>query len=589
MDNKEYFKKEHLEHIRHSVAHLLAAAVMKLWPDTKRTIGPAIEDGFYFDFEFRQPITEKDLPKIEKEMRRILPSWDEFTRYELTAEEAKKEYPNNSYKHELIDEFTKDGQKVSFYKSGDYWDLCRGGHVAHMRQEIKPDAFKLTKVAGAYWRGNEKNKMLTRIYGVAFETKEELDKYLEMLAEAANRDHKKIGKDLKLFTFSPLVGLGLPLFMPKGNIIKTELEKFIRQEKEQLGYRFVSIPHIARIELYEKSGHLGKYDAMMPIMTDDEGSQFVLKAMNCPHHFEIYNAELHSYRDLPLRLAENTTVYRNEKSGELSGLVRVRSITQDDTHHFVRHDQIKEELKMILGLMNKIYKTFGFKDYTVQVSVRGPNNREKYFGGDELWKESEQILIEAVKNWGQPFVVREGEAAFYGPKIDIMVKDSLGRQWQLTTVQLDFNQPENFHMRYIGRDGKEYPPAVLHVAILGAIERFMGILIEHYAGAFPLWLSPVQVIILPISSKQKKYAKQVAKELGLQISDLRLQIDDRDESVGKKIREASLQKIPYQIIVGGKEVKSKKIAVRTRAGKDLGKMSLKKFAEKIATEIEKKK
>jgi threonyl-tRNA synthetase len=604
-----------LHNIRHSLAHILASAVLEMFPKANLGVGPVIENGFYYDFLLPRPLTPDDIKKLEKRMRALVQEKLPFERSEMTIPEAKKFFGDHhqTFKLELINDIEKFGttkadeilnqesgiknqelnkasptDKVTLYKTGKFVDLCRGGHVENTSQ-IKIDAFKLDKVSGAYWRGDQNNPQMQRVYGIAFETKEELDEYFKQRQEAEKRDHKKLGKELELFAFSPLVGAGLPLILPKGNIIKTELEKFVRYEKESRGYSFVSIPHIARTELYVRSGHLGKYDAMMPIMTDAEGSQFVMKAMNCPHHFEIYNSQPHSYRDLPLRLAETTTVYRNEKSGELSGLVRVKSLTQDDTHHFVRHDQIESEIKMILGLMDKIYKTFGFKDYTVQISVRDPQHKEKYFGGDELWNESENILIQSVKKWGRPYVVEEGEAAFYGPKIDIMVRDSLGRGWQLTTVQLDFNQPENFHMRYIGPDGKEYPPAVLHVAILGSVERFMGILIEHYAGAFPLWLAPVQISILPISKKQNAYAKKVYKELLAANPELRIDLDDRDESVGKKIREASMQKIPYQIILGEKEAKSKKIAVRTREGKDLGVMPLKKFAEKIQAEIGKKK
>ncbi len=582
---------ETLDNLRHSCAHLLAAAVMKLWPNSKRAIGPSIEDGFYFDFEFETPISEKDFPKIEKTMREILKSWDSFERHELSKADAKKEYPDNPYKHELIDEFSGKGEKLSFYKSGDYWDLCRGGHIDNPKKELQH--FKLLSVAGAYWRGSEKNQMLTRIYGTCFPTKEELDKYLLMLAEAKKRDHKKLGKELGLFTFSELVGPGLPLFLPKGEVIFHELEKFVREEKEKLGYKFVHIPHVAKAELYKKSGHLGKYDAMMPIMTDNEGDEYVMKPMNCPHHFEIYNAEPHSYRNLPYRIAETTTVYRNEKSGELSGLVRVKSCTQDDTHHIVRHDQIESEIDLILGLMDRVYSLFGFKEFSVQISVRDPQHPEKYFGDEKLWKKSEKILIDAVKKWGRPYVVEEGEAAFYGPKIDVMVKDSIGRGWQLTTVQLDFNQPENFHMRYTGEDGKEQSPAVLHVTVLGSVERFMGVLIEHFAGAFPVWLSPVQAKILPISEKQNQYAQTVLEEL--KANGVRVELDDRNESIGKKIREAEMQKVPYMLIVGEKEVDAKSVAVRARnqparrslgeGGKDLGTMKLDKFITKILEEI----
>jgi threonyl-tRNA synthetase len=580
---------DELQNRRHSLAHLLAAAVIKLYPGTKRTIGPAIDNGFYYDFEFKEPITEKDLPKIEKEMKKLQKTWSTFERREVSADEAMEIYKDNPYKIELINEFSKEGQTLTMYKSSQYFeDLCRGGHTEDM-SKIDPDSFKLSKVAGAYWRGDEKNKMLTRIYGLAFETKDDLDKYLKMLEEAEKRDHKILGPKLGLFTFSELVGPGLPMFLPKGMTIVRELEEFVRNEKIKRGYSFVRIPHIAKAELYKRSGHLGKYDAMMPIMKDQEGAEYVMKAMNCPHHFELFNSEPHSYRNMPIRYAETTTVYRNEKSGELAGLLRVKALTQDDTHHFVRHDQIGSEIEMILGLMHTVYSAFGFSDFLVQISVRDPKNKEKYFGSDELWEKSEAILLEAVKKWGKPYVVEEGEAAFYGPKIDIMVKDAIGRSWQLTTVQLDFNQPENFDMYYIGEDGQKHRPAVLHVAILGSVERFLGVLIEHYAGNFPLWLSPVQIVILPIGENQIEYAKKVCEELLSLDSGLRIEIDDRSESIGKKIREATMQKIPYQLIVGEKEVAANAVAIRTREGADLGQMSVKDFAEKVEKEIKEKK
>ena len=399
-----------IESVRHSLAHLLAAAVKEFYPDAKATIGPAIDNGFYYDFEFSSPISDKDLEKIEEKMKEILPSWKSFEGGEVSADEAREYWKNNEYKIELINEFEG---KITFYKSGDFTDLCRGGHVADPSKEISPESFKLDRIAGAYWRGDEKNKMLTRIYGLAFESKEKLDEYLIQREEAEKRDHKKLGKELGLFTISDLVGKGLPMYLPKGNIIRTELENFIRSEKEKLGYSFVTIPHIAKKELYIKSGHLGKYGAMMPTMKDENGEEFVMKAMNCPHHFEIYNAEPHSYRDLPLRLAENTVVYRNEKSGELSGLLRVKSLCQDDTHHFIKQDQIQSEIKMILGLMQKVYGLFGFNDYKVEISVRDPKNKGKYFGDDSVWQKAEAILLEEVTNWGVPFSVEEGEAAFY--------------------------------------------------------------------------------------------------------------------------------------------------------------------------------
>ena len=588
-------ENDKLHNLRHSLAHLLAAAVLEIYPDTKNTIGPSIEDGFYYDFDFQTPGVKNsptpgvaDLPKIEKKMKEILKTWKEFESAEKSEKEAKEYFQKNEYKIELIDEIVGKKEKITFYKCGDFTDLCRGGHLENPAKEIKPDSFKLDRVAGAYWRGDEKNKMLTRIYGLAFETKEELENYQKMREEAEKRDHKKLGKELGLFTVSNLVGKGLPMYLPKGNVIKTELENFIRKEKEKLGYSFVTIPHIAKKELYIKSGHMGKYDAMMPIMTDENGEEFVMKAMNCPHHFEIYNAEQHSYRDLPLRIAENTTVYRNEKSGELAGLLRVKNLTQDDTHHFIRDDQIESEIEMIFGLMQKVYKIFGFDNYKVEVSTRDPKNKEKYFGSDEVWEKAEKILVNSAKKMGLKYSVEEGEAAFYGPKIDIKVKDSIGREWQLTTVQLDFNQPNNFEMDYAGEDGKKHRVVVLHVAIFGSFERFMGVLIEHYAGIFPIWLSPVQVKTLPISEeKHLDYAKEIFKNL--KETGIRVELDESSESLSKKIRNAKMQKIPYLIIIGDKEKDSKKLTVEGRNNEKLENITTDEFLAKLKKEIEEKK
>ncbi|MEK7081330.1 MAG: threonine--tRNA ligase, partial [Patescibacteria group bacterium] len=467
-------KDEKLVKIRHSLSHLMSMAVQELYPQVGLGVGPAIDDGFYQDYDLPETISLEILPRLEKRIREMIKENIEFKQHDVNYDEAYKFYQHDPYKTGFIDDLKATGEKkVSFYKSGWFDNLCAGPHVDSTK-EIDPKAFKLDRIAGAYWRGDEKNKMLTRIYGLAFETKEELDIYLKQREEAEKRDHKKLGKELGLFTVSNLVGKGLPMYLPKGNIVKTELENFIRKEKEKLGYSFVTIPHIARKELYIKSGHMGKYDAMMPTMTDENGEEFVMKAMNCPHHFEIYNAEPHSYRDLPLRIAENTTVYRNEKSGELAGLLRVKNLTQDDTHHFIRTDQIESEIEMIFGLTQKVYNLFGFNDYKVEISIRDPLNKEKYFGNDEVWEKAEGILVKSAKKLGLKYSIEEGEAAFYGPKIDIKVKDSIGREWQLTTIQLDFNQPENFEMDYTGEDGKKHRVVVLHVAILGPFERFMG-------------------------------------------------------------------------------------------------------------------
>jgi len=577
---------EHLNHIRHTLAHLLARAVKEHYPNSDLTLGPAVDNGFYYDIDFKkEKIGDEELVKFEKKMHELLPSWTAFTHKEVSKDEALKIFAGNKYKLELINEISERGEKITLYTCGDFTDLCRGGHVENPSKEIKSDSFRLDRLAGAYWRGDEKNPMLTRIYGLAFNNKAELDAYILQQEEAKKRDHKKLGKEMGLFTISDLVGKGLPMYLPKGNIIRTELENFIRKEKEKLGYSFVTVPHIAKKELYIKSGHMGKYDAMMPTMTDENGDEFVMKAMNCPHHFEIYNAEPHSYRGLPLRIAENTTVYRNEKSGELSGLLRVKNLTQDDTHHFVRPDQIKSEIEMIFSLMQKVYKIFGFNDYKVEISTRDPKNKEKYFGSDEVWEKAEGILIDEVKKWGVKYSIEEGEAAFYGPKIDIRLKDSIGRDWQLTTIQLDFNQPNNFDMNYTGEDGKQHRVVVLHVAIFGSFERFMGILIENFVGVFPTWLSPVQVVVVPISEKQTEYAKSVYEIL--KENDIRVELDDSNESLGKRIRNAKTGKVPYVVVIGDKEKDVSVITVEGRTEKLEG-ITVETFLARLEKEIKEK-
>lgn len=592
-------ENEYLSNIRHTLAHLLAQASTLHYKEAQLTLGPSIDNGFYYDIDFgSDKISDEDLVKIEKTMKKNLPLWKEFSHKEVSPDEAKEYYKDNTYKLELIDEIVSRGEKITLYTCGDFTDLCRGGHTENPSKEIPLDSFKLDRVAGAYWKGDEKNKMLTRIYGLAFNTKEELDAYIEQQEEAKKRDHRKLGKELKLFVISELVGKGLPMLLPKGNIIKTELENLILMKKKSLGYSFVTIPHIAKKELYIKSGHMGKYDAMMPIMKDEFGDELVMKAMNCPHHFEIYNSEPHTYKDLPLRIAENTTVYRNEKSGELSGLLRVKNITQDDTHHFITESQIESEIEIIFGLMRDVYKIFGFNKYKVEISVRDKNNKKGYFGKDEMWEKAENILKKSVEKWGVNFEIKEGEAAFYGPKIDIKVNDSIGREWQLTTVQLDFNQPENFEMDYIGDDSKKHRVVVLHVAILGSFERFMGVIIEHFAGAFPVWLSPVQVIVLPISEHQKEYADEIFKLL--KDNNIRAELDDSNESLGKKIRNAKIQKTPYLIVIGDKEKEAKTITVEGRkparnassianaGGEKLENIKIEEFLVKIKKEISEK-
>lgn len=575
-----------LENIRHSLAHLLAAAVLKKFPKAKLGVGPVIENGFYYDFLLPRALTPSDLKEFEKTIKSLIAQKLAFEGEAISAVQAKKIFKDQPFKLELIEEFAEQKRELTIYRTGEvFLDLCEGGHVKNTK-EIDAAAFQLDKIAGAYWRGSEKNPQLQRIYGLAFATAKELKNYLRLREEAEKRDHKRLGKELDLFMFSPLVGPGLPLFLPKGTIVRTELENYIIEEKKKLGHQFVVIPHLAKPELYQKSGHFGKYDAMMPIMKDKDGNEFVLKAMNCPHHFEIFNSKIRSYKELPLRLASTSMVYRDEKSGELGGLTRVMSLTQDDTHHFVRFSQIQSEIELILKLTQKIYDVFGFKEYRIQISIRDPRHPEKYFGNDSLWEKAEKILTDAVQKWGRPYVVEKGEAAFYGPKIDILVKDSLNREWQLTTVQLDFNQPDNFDMTYIDEKGKKQRPAVLHVAVFGSVERFLGILIEHYAGALPLWLSPVQTRVIAISEKQKDYAEKILA--GLKEKNIRADLASFEETVGKNIRQGELEKIPYLIVVGEKEKEKNTVNIRSRKTQQQTEMPLAKFIELIGEEIREK-
>lgn len=576
--------QEQLQNKRHSLAHLLAASVMQLYPDAKRTIGPAVDDGFYFDFEFSKPITESDLEKIESKMREILPTWSTFERSELSADEAKAEYPGNEYKHELIEEFTKDGEKVTFYKSGDYWDLCKGGHVENM-SEIDPGSFRLSRLAGAYWRGVEKNKMLTRIYGLAFDTKEELDAHLTMLEEAKKRDHRIIGQQMELFTISDQVGKGLPLFNPNGAMMRELLNDYSQSLRIQKGWQRVWSPHITKNDLYKTSGHWDKFgDELFLVKSQETSDELVMKPMNCPHHQQIYAAKPHSYRELPIKYMETTTVYRDEKAGELLGLSRVRCITQDDSHTFCTPDQIEEIYQDLIDVTKTFYNTIGMK-IRARLSFRDPAHPEKYLGEADLWEKAQGIILKIAQANDLDYFIAEGEAAFYGPKIDFMAIDALGRQWQLATPQLDFVQPKRFGLVYTDQEGKEQTPVMIHFALMGSIERFMSVYIEHTAGNFPTWLMPVQVKVLPISDKHIDFAKSVQEKIMAINRNARVEIDSRSESVGKKIREAATQKIPYLLVVGDKEIEAESVAVRGRGDQDLGVMKIDQFTEKLNQEI----
>lgn len=573
--------KEQLEHLRHSTAHLLAAAVMELWPDTKRTIGPAIENGFYYDFEFSQPISADDLPKIEKRMKKILGTWKEFEKIDVSPAEAKKEFSDNPYKIEMIEEFAGEGQNLTFYKSGNFTDLCRGGHCDHPNKELKN--FKLVSVAGAYWRGDEKNKMLTRIYGVAFETKEELENHLAMLEEAKKRDHRKLGKELDLFTFSELVGPGMPLYTPKGTSIRKEIINFSNELQNSIGFQEVHSPQINKSDLFKTSGHYEKFkDDMISAHSHYSNEEFFLKPMNCPQHTQIYASRKRSYRDLPIRYADFANLFRDEKPGELSGLTRLRCFSQDDGHSFCREDQIESEFKNVLNIINQALEVYGL-NYFVRLSLWDPEQKEKYLGDEAVWEKSQKLLEQLLKDNKIEYESAIGEAAFYGPKMDIVAKDALGREWQISTIQLDFNMPKRFELTYTDKDGSEKNPVMIHRAIVGSPERFMGILIEHYGGAFPLWLAPVQLKIISVGSDHIAYCQKLAAEFSKE--NIKVEIDSSDETVGNKIRKGSQEKVPYTLVIGDKEMNSEKLSVRVRGKQELLEINKKEFLTKIKTDI----
>lgn len=568
----------------HSSAHLMAEAIQSVYPHAKFAIGPPVENGFYYDIDFgNKAFSTDELEKIEAKMMEMARTNSEYIRKDVSKADAIKYFTerNDPYKLELIDGL--DDGSITFYTQGTFTDLCRGPHIPNTGF-IK--AVKLLRVAGAYWRGDEKNKQLTRVYGITFPKEKELKEYLVLLEEAKKRDHRKLGKELELFTFSEKVGLGLPLWLPKGAMLRERLIQFMQRAQTKSGYQPVVTPHIALKDLYVCSGHYEKYgaDSFQPINTPQEGEQFFLKPMNCPHHCEIYKSSPKSYKDLPVRFAEFGTVYRYEQHGELHGLTRVRGFTQDDAHLFVRPDQVKEEFCKVIDLVLHVFNALDFKDYTAQISLRDPDNKTKYIGSDENWKLAELAIIESAQEKGLKTVVELGEAAFYGPKLDFMVKDALGRKWQLGTIQVDYNLPERFQLEYTGSDNQKHRPVMIHRAPFGSLERFIAVLIEHCGGKFPLWLTPDQVAILPISEKYNDYAKKV---LGLlNNSDIRGLVDDRNEKIGKKIRDNEIKKIPFMLVVGEKEEVEGKVAVREQGKGDIGVMTVEEFAKLIETTIE---
>lgn len=567
--------QENLDNLRHSCAHLLAAAIQELYPKSLRTIGPSIENGFYFDFD-NLKVSEEDFSKIEKKMQTLAKTWKSFERIEVSKAEALKEYKDNPYKIELIEEFSKEGQKLTFYESGKYHDLCRGGHVEHPDKELK--YFKLLKTAGAYWRGNEKNKMLTRIYGTIFPTQKELDEHLHMIEEAEKRNHKKLGQELELFMFHETAP-GMAYWLPKGVILYNELINFWREEHKERGYQEIFSPIVNKKELYITSGHFDHYWGDMFHFETGEGEEYALKAMNCPNAMIVFGSKTRSYRDLPFRLSDTDVLHRNELSGTLNGLLRIREFRQDDAHIFVREDQIKAEFNDLFELTEKFYSIFGLT-YRFRLGTMP----ESHIGDVETWDKAISELKDILDESKKEYFILEGDGAFYGPKIDILMKDSLEREWQMGTLQLDFQQPARFKLKYTDEDGEQKIPIAIHRVIYGSLERFIGLITEHFAGAFPTWLSPVQVKILPITERNVEYAQKIYNEL-LE-NNIRLEIDTDNETLGNKIRKAQTEKVNYMIILGDKEQEASKIAVRKRDGKDLGQIDLDKFIGEIKKEIE---
>ncbi len=575
---------DYLNNMRHSCAHLLAHAVKLLYPGAINAIGPAIENGFYQDFDMgKWKISEDDFPNIEAKMREILPTWQKFSFNEVSLVEAKNLFKDNKYKVEMATEFAKDGKKLMTNDPGDFLDLCKMGHVENPSKELIN--FKLLSVAGAYWRGSEKNKMLTRIYGTCFPTKDELDKYLSQQEEAKKRDHKKLARELDLIVFSELVGAGLPLYTPRGAILRSQVYSYSRELNQKIGYGETALPGMNRAELFKISGHYDKYKAdMFQVMSHYSEEEFYLKPMNCPQHSVVYASRPRSYRDLPIRYSDFSVLYRDERPGEINGVFRSRAFTQDDGHCFCREDQIGEEFSNVLTVVDEALKTYGFS-YKVRLSLRDPNTPEKYLGDDTVWERAEKKLREIVEKQQVSYFEAQGEAAIYGPKLDFMAMDSLGREWQLSTIQLDMIMPSRFGLTYVDQDGTQKTPFMIHRAIIGS-ERFIAILIEHYAGAFPVWLAPVQVALIPIAERHNEGAKKALQ--ALRSAGLRVELDDRNESMQAKIRSHTLQKVPYLAIMGDREIQGGSVSVRERSGKDLGAVSLEQFVRNITDEIERK-
>ena len=577
----KYMNENNLSHIRHSLAHLLGAAILELYPESFLTLGPAIDNGFYYGAEIRDKVSEDDLEKIENKMRELAKNWTVFEKEIVDKDKAREIFKNNVYKNEIIDGIVKEDQEISLYTSGSFTDLCRGGHVENFK-DIDMSGWKLDRIAGAYWRGDEKNKMLTRIYGLAFESKANLENYLDMREEAEKRDHKKLGKQLDLFTFSDLIGAGLPLFTPKGTLIRNLLDEYVWELRKKVGYEQVDIPHITKKDLYEKSGHWSKFKDDLFRIVSREGHEFAMKPMNCPHHTQIYARKSWSYKELPQRYASTTKVYRDEQSGELSGLSRVRSITQDDAHVFCRMQDAKVEMEKIYNIVKTFYQTFGFT-LTPRLSLHDPNNMNAYLGSSEIWEKAENELRNLIKEKADTAIEAIGEAAFYGPKIDFMAKDAIGREWQVATIQLDMNMPESFDLSCTNENGEKERIIMIHAAIMGSLERFISTLIEHVAGIFPVWLSPVQVTIVPVRIEQHgEYANKILAQL--REKNIRVEISNNDDSLGKRINSAKAHKVPYVIVIGDKEMESGNLTIETRTEKIEG-IIIDDFIKKLENEI----